>query len=108
MNENYVSGSALNILVQGRLIEDATCATTTLCKFTYSNDISPTLAPLDASVVIKSGVTVTLTGTRFTSFAKVLIGPLDKEIVVTGAIVSDTSVTFTVPAFAYGTYDLKV
>lgn len=70
--------------------------------------MTPTLATLDSSVIIRKDATITLTGTRFITFATVLIGETDKEISVAGTIVSETEVTFVVPGFARGTYDLKV
>jgi hypothetical protein len=96
------AGSALKVLVTGRLVEESRCSGT--CIFTYdgTNIIRVSLA---AGPVFRAGDTVTITTTNtFTSTPTVKVG--DTAVVLT--VNSPTSISFAYPALSAGQYLITV
>lgn len=93
----------MKVIVQGRLIEDATCDTDTVCHFTYSNDDTPTMVQpqLADSFYYVNGQTYYVNGSKFTSTdVKVLFThpSLPDFVSVAANGINDTHISFQFPS----------
>lgn len=92
------------VIVVGRAMVDSECTGT--CTFTYNNDTYPTVSGTIASSYV-AGDSITLTGASLVNNdVQPIVYVGTAQATVTAS--SNTSVTFTYPALANGTYNLNV
>lgn len=97
------TGTPLNVLVTGRLIENSRCSGT--CTFTYQNTNTIYIQLSGSSSVFKSGDSVTITtNSSFSVKPTVKVG--DTAVTLTSD--SATSISFAYPALSAGQYLITV
>ena len=100
MMDEYTAGTALDVVVTGRILEESICEGT--CTFTYI-EAGASVINIPASTAYRAGDLVTVTGTGLTG-ATVTINNVACVVVN----VSDTSLKFTYPALVAGQYEVFI
>jgi hypothetical protein len=100
MMDEYTAGTALDVVVTGRILEESVCEGA--CTFTYVNT-GASVINLPTTTTFRAGDLVTVTGTGLTG-ATVTINNVACVVVN----VSDTSLNFTYPALVAGEYEVFI
>lgn len=100
IDSTYTPGSAVNVVVTGRLLEESICKGN--CGFTYNAAVTNNVT-VPSTLEYFNGQSVTITGSNL-SGATVKVGTT--SVTLTSA--NSTSISFAYPALKYGSYEVLI